>query len=253
MNDAPTARTPGIFITGTNTGVGKTRVAAAWARALRPSGLKVVALKPVASGSRRDGAGRLRNEDALALQAAASVSLPYEQVNPWCFEPAIAPHLAAEEAGQAIDLPSLVDWYDRATAGADLALVEGAGGWRVPLHPDGFLSDLPEQLGLGVVLVVGLTLGCLNHARLTREAIEQSGRCRFLGWVANHLDPAFDRVDGNLASLERLLGAPPLARLPHDPAEPGAAGLSGQLAATGLVELALRLSSVHPDTVQESG
>ena len=244
MNEATTRRTPGIFLTGTSTGVGKTRIASAWARALRPSGLRVVALKPVASGAHRDADGRLCNEDALALQAAAPVRLPYEQVNPCCFEPAIAPHLAAEEAGQVIELEALVDWYGRATHDADLALVEGAGGWRVPLHPDGFLSDLPERLGLGVVLVVGLTLGCLNHARLTYEAIEQSGRCRFLGWVANHVDPAFERVDGNLRTLERLLGAPPLALLPHDPA-----GLSGQWAPDGLVELALRCSSETPDTV----
>jgi dethiobiotin synthetase len=207
--------TAGIFITGTNTGVGKTLVAAAWTRALAARGHRVVGLKPIASGSGPDASGLLRNPDALALQAAASVPLPYELVNPYCFGPAIAPHIAAEEAGVAISPRSLVDWYRRATAGADLAVVEGAGGWRVPLHPAGFLSDLPEQLGLGVVLVVGLTLGCLSHARLTLEAIEQSGRCPFLGWVGNRLDPAFDRPEANLRTLERLLGGPPLAMVPQ--------------------------------------
>jgi dethiobiotin synthetase len=95
--------------------------------------------------------------------------------------------------------------------GADLALVEGAGGWRVPLHPEGFLSDLPEALGLGVILVVGTTLGCLNHARLTAEAIHVAGRCRLVGWVANEIDAGFERRSANLATLERLLGTPPLA------------------------------------------
>jgi dethiobiotin synthetase len=206
--------TPGLFVTGTGTGVGKTLVAAAWTRALARQGLRVVGLKPVASGAVPGPDGRLRNADALALQAAASVRLPYELVNPWCFEPAIAPHLAAEEAGVTTSAQRLVDWYGQATAGADLAVVEGAGGWRLPLHPSGFLSDFPEALGLGVVLVVGLTLGCLNHARLTAEAIERSGRCPFLGWVGNQVDPGFERLEANLRTLEQLLGAPPLALVP---------------------------------------
>ncbi|HVN41837.1 MAG TPA: dethiobiotin synthase [Steroidobacteraceae bacterium] len=206
--------TPGLFVTGTNTGVGKTLVAVAWTQALARRGHRVVALKPIASGAERDAAGRLRNADARALQAAASVALPYELVNPYCFEPPIAPHLAAEEAQVATPPARLVEHYRRATAGADLAVVEGAGGWRVPLYPEGFLSDLPEQLGLGVVLVVGLTLGCLNHARLTLEAIERSGRCAFIGWVGNAIDPAFERVAANVRTLERLTGAAPLAIIP---------------------------------------
>ena len=125
--------------------------------------------------------------------------------------PAIAPHLAAEEAGQVTPLSSLVDWYERVTMDAEFALVEGAGGWRVPLYPEGFLSDLPETLGLDVILVVGTTLGCLNHARLTAEAIHVAGRCRLLGWIANEIDPGFERKAANVATLERLLGAPPLA------------------------------------------
>ncbi len=204
--------TPGLFITGTNTGVGKTALSAAILRLLAAEGIGVVGLKPIASGSQRTSPGEpLRNSDALELQAAASVPLPYESVNPWCFEAAIAPHLAAEEAGQVTPLGALIEWYGRVTAGAELAVVEGAGGWRVPLHPDGFLSDLPEALGLGVILVVGTTLGCLNHARLTAEAIHVAGRCRLVGWVANAIDPAFERPSANLATLERLLGTPPLA------------------------------------------
>lgn len=221
---------PGIYITGTDTGVGKTLVATAWTHALTASGLKVVGLKPIASGAGRDREGRLQNADALALQAASSVALPYEQVNPYCFEPAIAPHLAAAEADRCIGIDALVQWYGRASAGADIALVEGAGGWRVPLHPLGFLSDLPEQLGLGVVLVVGLKLGCLNHARLTLEAIEHAGRCPFLGWIGNRIDPGFERVDDNLQTLERLLGGPALALLPAAGSVPDPVRLSEHFA-----------------------
>jgi dethiobiotin synthetase len=129
------------------------------------------------------------------------------------FEPAIAPHIAAREAGREIPLSGMVDWYRRVTADAELAVVEGAGGWRVPLHPAGFLSDLPEALQMDVILVVGLTLGCLNHARLTAEAIARSGRCRLVGWVANAIDPGFERVAENLQTLADLLGAAPLAQV----------------------------------------
>jgi dethiobiotin synthetase len=205
--------TRGIFITGTDTGVGKTVVAAGLVRLAARMGEGVVGLKPVASGATPTPDG-LRNDDALALAAAGSLALPYGDTNPLCFEPAIAPHLAAAEAGAAIRVPALLDWYGRVTRDAGLAIVEGAGGWRVPLHPEGFLSDLPEQLGLGVVLVVGLRLGCLNHARLTLEAIERSGRSPFLGWVGSRMDPGFERAAANLETLERLLGGPALAVLP---------------------------------------
>jgi dethiobiotin synthetase len=206
---------PGIFITGTNTGIGKTAVAAAILRLLADAEIRAVGLKPIASGSDRSGPdGELRNTDALELQEAAPVRLAYRTVNPWAFAPAIAPHVAAEEAGETIRLPALIEWYQRATECAEFAVVEGAGGWRVPLHPDGFLSDLPEALGLGVILVVGTTLGCLNHARLTLEAIHVSGRSRFVGWIANDIDPAFARRQENLATLERLLGSPALAVTP---------------------------------------
>lgn len=228
--------TPGIFVTGTNTGVGKTVVAAAWTHALAQAGHRVVGLKPVASGSDRNPSGELRNSDALALQAASSVALPYELTNPYCFEPAIAPHVAAEEASRPVTVDALVEWYDRATSGASLAIVEGAGGWRVPLYPLGFLSDLPERLGLGVVLVVGLTLGCLNHARLTLEAIEATGRCPFLGWIGNRLDPGFERLEANLASLERLLGGPPLALVPMAGPHPDPSRLAGHLAGPRILQ-----------------
>jgi dethiobiotin synthetase len=208
--------TTGIFVTATNTGAGKTVVASALLRLAARHGITAVGLKPVASGSERTGPhGALRNADALELQSAATRHLSYETVNPYCFEPAIAPHLAAEEAGRPISLQELEEWYRTASHGADLAVVEGAGGWRVPLHPEGFLSDLPERLGLGVILVVGLRLGCLNHARLTAEAIAAAGRCRLLGWIANEVDPHFDRKDANVDTLARLLERPPLALVRH--------------------------------------
>jgi len=203
----------GIFITGTDTGVGKTLVAAGLVSLAASRGRRVVGLKPIASGALRTTDG-LRNADALALSAASTVKLTYPLTNPYCFEPAIAPHLAAAEAGSTLDLDALERWYSRATADADLAIVEGAGGWRVPLYPDGFLSDLPERLGLGVVLVVGLRLGCLNHARLSFETIVGAGRCRWLGWVGNQVDPGFERLDENLETLALLLGGPPLAVIP---------------------------------------
>lgn len=214
----------GLFITGTDTSVGKTVVASGLVRLAASLGCRVVGLKPIASGAEHTPDG-LRNEDALALAAESSVQLPYALTNPLCFEPAIAPHIAAAEAGIAIAVPDLAAWYTHATAQADLAIVEGAGGWRVPLHPEGFLSDLPEQLGLDVLLVVGLRLGCLNHARLTLEAIERSGRCRYVGWVGNRIDPAFARLEENLATLARLLGGPPLAVIPPLPAATAAATL----------------------------
>lgn len=219
--------TQGIFVTGTDTGVGKTVVAAGLVRLLAGQGRRVIGLKPIASGAGRTPAG-LRNADALMLAGEGTFPLPYEMTNPWCFEPAIAPHLAAAEAGLELSVGDLVRWYERATADAELAVVEGAGGWRVPLHPEGFLSDLPERLGLGVVLVVGLRLGCLNHARLAFEAIERSGRCRLLGWIGNAIDPGFERLDGNLATLSRLLGGPPLAILPTL-AEPTPAAIAALL------------------------
>ena len=221
--------TRGIFVTGTDTGVGKTLVAAGLVRLLARHGHAVVGLKPVASGAEATPRG-LRNADALALGAAGSLSLPYELVNPWCFAAPIAPHLAAAEAGVELRVDDLQRWYRHASAGAGIAVVEGAGGWRVPLHPAGFMSDLPERLGLGVILVVGLRLGCLNHARLTFEAIERSGRCPWIGWIGNRLDPAVERSDDNLASLGRLLGGPPLAVLPAltDPVPDTVADLLGQ-------------------------
>lgn len=214
----------GIFITGTDTGTGKTLVASALVRLAASHGRRVVGLKPIATGAARTSQG-LRNADATALAAESSVALPYELTNPLCFEPAIAPHIAATDTGTPMHVPALVDWYRRATVDAELAIVEGAGGWRVPMYPEGFLSDLAEQLQLDVLLVVGLRLGCLNHARLTVEAISHSDRCRYLGWIGSCIDPAFARLEENLESLSRLLGGQPLAVIPPLPAPSAASAL----------------------------
>jgi dethiobiotin synthetase len=201
-----------VYVTGTDTGVGKTLVATALVRALNRAGRRARGLKPVSSGATL-APGGLRNADALALQAEGHPPAAYELVNPWCFEPAIAPHLAAAEAGVPITLAALLDWYREAISGCDWIVVEGAGGWRVPLHPEGFMSDLPEALGLPVLLVVGLRLGCLNHARLTFEAVRAAG-LPFAGWVGNRIDAGYERPAENLATLERLLGCAPLAVIP---------------------------------------
>jgi dethiobiotin synthetase len=205
--------TKGIFITGTDTGVGKSLVACALIHALKARGLKVAGMKPVASGSEQTADG-LRNEDALALQAAANVHASYQIINPYCFIPPIAPHLAAREAGITVDMAHLQRCYAQLAQQADMVVVEGAGGWRVPLE-SGYLSDLPETLRLDVILVVGLRLGCLNHAILTAEAIESSGHCRLAGWVANTIDPGFAPLEANLHTLQQRLHARFLGKIAH--------------------------------------
>ena len=215
----------GIFVTGTDTGVGKTLVTAGLMHALRAKGLNVAGMKPVASGSAVTPEG-LRNEDALALQAAASRPWAYEVVNPYTFEPAIAPHIAAEEAGIAVDLAVIERTFGQLLAASDVVVIEGAGGFLVPLTPGLSFADIPVRLGLEVVLVVGLRLGCLNHAFLTAEAVAARG-LELVGWVGNQVDPGYERLDGNLAALATGLPAPCLGVIPPlDPPDPvAAAGL----------------------------
>lgn len=197
--------TRGFFVTGTDTGVGKSLVACTLIHAFRSQGLQVAGMKPVASGSEMTVDG-VRNEDALALQAAANVAVPYSLMNPYCFIPPIAPHLAAADAGVVIDMEHLKVCYARLAAQADVVIVEGAGGWRVPLGT-GYLSDFAETLQLEVILVVGMRLGCLNHAILTAEAIESGGRCRLAGWVANVIASDFSPLEANLNTLRQRLAA----------------------------------------------
>ncbi|HEY7888087.1 MAG TPA: dethiobiotin synthase [Steroidobacteraceae bacterium] len=204
--------TKGLFVTGTDTGVGKTLVCAALTRALVTRGLRVAVMKPVASGSDPTTAG-LRNSDALTLMAAANVPAPYEVVNPYCFLPPISPHIAAREAGATIDLALVRSRFDSLAAASDCVMVEGAGGWLAPIGDTASMADLAAALSLPVLLVVGLRLGCLNHALLTRDSLATRG-VAFAGWIANAIDPHFDRPEENLATLITRLGAPPLARVP---------------------------------------
>lgn len=208
------------FVTGTDTEVGKTTIAAGLLHVARRAGLSTAAAKPVASGCEITAEG-LRNSDALALLGECTLPLRYEQVNPLAFEPAIAPHMAAREAGVELTVAALAAPVRQVLAmQAQFSLVEGAGGWRVPLAGDETLSDLAVELSLPVILVVGVRLGCINHALLSAEAIERDG-LRIAGWVANIVEPATSRLQENLATLAERLEAPCLGRVPHlSPASP---------------------------------
>jgi len=216
------------FVAGTDTGVGKTRVTAALLAAGRAEGLTVTGMKPVASGAERI-AGRMASADALQLMAASGQLTPYEEVNPYCLEIAVSPHIAAKLAKITIDIAQIVTIAAKLQQGSDLLLIEGAGGWYTPVGEGESMADLAQALGVPVLLVVGLKLGCLNHARLSLEAIRRSG-CRFAGWVGNHVDPDFMAPAENLHTLRRLLGAEPLALLRHaTDSEGDAAQLRGAL------------------------
>jgi dethiobiotin synthetase len=202
----------GYFVTGTDTGVGKTRIATALLRAFASRGLRAVGMKPVAAGCKRvDGA--LVNEDVTALMAASTVAAPVELINPYRFQSAIAPHLAAELAGETISLQRMGDAYVALAARADRVVVEGAGGFLVPLNEREDFGDLARLLELPVVLVVGMRLGCLNHALLTAEAVQRRG-LRFAGWVANRLDATTPAVEQNVQTLCKRLDAPLLGIVP---------------------------------------
>ncbi|WP_175653434.1 dethiobiotin synthase [Pseudomonas sp. Marseille-P9899] len=202
------------FIAGTDTDVGKTTVAAGLLHAAQLAGLSTLGAKPVASGCEVTPKG-LRNADALALIAQSSIKLPYEQINPFAFEPAIAPHLAAREADIELSVQGLLEPMREILAQqADFTLIEGAGGWRVPLSHHANLSDLAVALNLPVILVVGVRLGCINHALLSAEAIARDG-LQLAGWVANIIDSRTSRLEENLASLAERLPAPCLGRIPR--------------------------------------
>jgi len=202
----------GIFVTGTDTGCGKTEVSLGLILALQACGIRVQAMKPVASGCER-GADGLINADARRLRAAASREVPYDLVNPYAFAPAVAPHIAAAREGVAIELPVIRERAEAISANSDLLVMEGVGGWRVPLGPNFFVSDLPRGLGLAVVMVVGLRLGCINHSLLTAENIHAGGN-RLAGWVANQVDPEMAVQEDNLVTLKALIDAPFLGLVP---------------------------------------
>jgi dethiobiotin synthetase len=205
----------GLFVTGTDTGVGKTVIACALVRSFAARGERVGVMKPIASGAVRTSAG-LRNEDALALRAAANIDLPYGRVNPYCFEPAISPHIAAKEAKIDINISKIAAEYFAIEAVSDRVIVEGAGGWLAPIGERDSMADLARALDVPALLVVALRLGCLNHAALTRRAIEAS-RVAFAGWIANAPGLGMEREAENLATLAQRLSAPPLAVVRHAP------------------------------------
>ena len=221
----------GYFVTGTDTAVGKTLVACALLRAFARTGKSVVGMKPVAAG--REG-GRWADVEALAnvstVQARARIA------NPYAFDPAIAPHIAAELAGIEIDLETIASAHEELSRLADIVVVEGAGGFLVPLNATQTGADLAARLGLPMVLVVGMRLGCLNHALLTRRQIEASGfRCA--GWVANCIFPDMPHLNGNVRALEQRLDCPLLGVVPFL-REPTAAGVAGLLSFDALIESA---------------
>ena len=201
-----------FFITATDTDAGKTYVSVGLLKAAHRAGGRSLGLKPIAAGAELiDGA--LRNDDALLIQAASSVGLPYEQVNPVVLESAIAPHIAAAQENRLMTVSRLEGYVKGALLTPhDFAIVEGAGGWRVPLNDREFLSDLAKSLGFPVILVVNMKLGCLNHALLTAEAITRDG-LNIAGWIANGGQKTMPYYEENLASLADMLSAPLLGVL----------------------------------------
>jgi dethiobiotin synthetase len=207
--DGSGAMSSGTFVTGTDTGVGKTVAACALLRAYGARGLRAVGMKPVASGIAVDSSC---NEDVRALEAAGNVEAPLAARNPYAFAPAIAPHLAAAQAGVKIELGRIDLAYRELARSADRIVVEGAGGVFSPLDDEHDMLDIASTIGLPVVLVVGVRLGCLNHALLSALAVRARG-LTLAGWVANAIEPAVPCFDENVATIERRLVAPRLATL----------------------------------------
>ena len=203
----------GYFVTGTDTGVGKTMMTCALLHEFARRGRRVVGMKPVAAGAVRD-AGVLRSDDVTMLRAASNVDAPPRLVNPYSFEPPIAPHVAAERAGVAIDIAHIARAYGELAAAADVVMVEGVGGFCVPLSRGSDTADLAHELGLPVILVVGLRLGCLSHALLTARAIREA-RLKLAGWIANRIDPAMAAADDSVRALVERLAAPLLGDIGH--------------------------------------
>ncbi|NOX76964.1 MAG: dethiobiotin synthase [Gammaproteobacteria bacterium] len=202
----------GFFITGTDTGVGKTTATLALMAAFKHRGLCVAGMKPVAAGCEQSANG-LRNDDALQLMEQASIDLPYALVNPYAFEAPVAPHIAAQEQGVSIELSCLREAYNAILQQVDVVLVEGAGGWLVPISATATLADVPGALDLSVITVVGLKLGCINHALLTEQAIIRDRQIP-VGWIANHIESKTARSEDVMQSLRARLRAPCLGSIP---------------------------------------
>ncbi len=205
-----------LFVTGTDTGVGKTLAGCVLLHRLRARGLRALGMKPVAAGVEPTPDGPA-NADVVALRAASSWPAPLKQVNPYCFEPPVAPHLAAAQAGVRIEIEPIRQAFEALRASADAIVVEGVGGFLVPLNEREDAGHLAAALALPVVLVVGMRLGCLNHALLTQQAVASRG-LRLAGWIANSIDPQMARFEDNLQALRERIDAPLLGVLPYRPA-----------------------------------
>ena len=202
-----------FFVTGTDTDAGKTFVSVALLHKARAEGLTTAAVKPVAAGCEVTSAG-LRNGDALALSQAMTLNLPYETINPEAVEPPIAPHIAAADIGKYLGASRLAEQCRQVMKqNADFTLIEGAGGWRVPLNNEETFADIPKLLDIPVILVVGMKLGCINHAVLTYEAIRHD-RLNIAGWIANQVNPDMLRKEENLSTLKHMIDAPFLGYIP---------------------------------------
>jgi dethiobiotin synthetase len=199
-----------FFVIGTDTNVGKTYVASALLKHFGAQGLKTVGMKPVASGCQLNEKNEFINEDVTSLISASNIKANLDLINPYRFAPAIAPHIAAEQAGVKIDLGIIQQAYAQLASLADALIVEGAGGFCVPLNKTQTLADLAVQLNIPMILVVGIRLGCINHALLTIEAI-QARSLKLAGWIANEIEPNFAMFDENLGSLQQRIAAPCLS------------------------------------------
>ncbi len=202
----------GFFITGTDTGVGKTVITVALMEWLKSQGKSVIGMKPIAAGCEQE-CGRWVNEDALQLQQHSSIELPYETVNPYAFRKPVSPHLAAEADNESVSIERLKHESRLLEQQSDCLLVEGAGGWEVPLNRQERIADLAKAINYPVILVVGLRLGCINHALLSIAAIEQSG-LECAGWIANQVDPEMICLEENRETLQQSIGVPMLAFVP---------------------------------------
>jgi dethiobiotin synthetase len=218
----------GVFIAGTDTGVGKTRVTAALLRALAARGVRAAGMKPVAAGTEAVAPGAAPdatpvNEDVALIRAAAAIDGPAADINPYCFEWPISPHLCARRTGAPIEPAVIAAAYARLAGRCEVVVVEGTGGWLCPIGEQRTMADVAVTLALPVVLVVGVRLGCLNHALLSARAVIGAG-LPLAGWIGSVIEPQMQALEDNLASLAQWLPAPRLALLPFSPERGADAG-----------------------------
>nr|WP_090333041.1 dethiobiotin synthase [Nitrosomonas sp. Nm51] len=220
--------TAGFFVTGTDTGIGKTLVSSLMLHALSALGNKTVGMKPIAAGKENG-----KWPDVELLRTAGNVQVPHELINPYALDQAIAPHIAARQQGVEIDLPAILNAFHALKKAADYVVVEGAGGFLVPINTYQDTSDMAQSLGLPVILVVGMRLGCINHALLTVHAVQHAG-LPLLGWVANCIDPKMQALEENIIALQHRIDRPLLGTVPFD-SKPDLPALSRFIDLSGIV------------------